>query len=252
MLVLAPALAHAGASDWHEMTGGKLRLVTEQAQGADGALRGALEIHLEEGWKTYWQEPGESGVAPQISLHRPDTAKGVALRFPAPQRFDDGTSQWAGYAGDVTLPVVVTGLADDDALLGVDIFLGVCETICVPVQATLTVTPREDIGPIDAAGIAGAFANLPGEAQNGFEVVRVGREADVLVIEADLPGGFETADLFLAGHDGLMLAAPEFTPGSSGGTFTARILSPGKGGALSADYTLVAGDEAVSGTLELP
>jgi DsbC/DsbD-like thiol-disulfide interchange protein len=252
ILVLVPALAHAGASDWHEMIGGKLRLVTERTADSDGVLRGALEIRLDEGWKTYWQEPGESGVAPQISLHETASAASVALRFPAPQRFDDGASQWAGYDGDVTLPIIVSGLADTEAPLGVDIFLGVCETICVPVQTTLTLTPAEDIGPIEEAGIGRAFANLPAEAQNGFEVVRVRREADVLAIEVDLPNGIETADLFLAGHDGLMLAAPEFTPRSSGGTFTARILSPGKDGAVAADYTLIAGDEAVAGTLALP
>lgn len=252
VLVLIPALAHAGASDWHEMTGGKLRLVTEQSADADGILRGALEIRLDEGWKTYWQEPGESGVAPQISLHEPAAADSVALRFPAPQRFDDGASQWAGYDGNVTLPIIVSGLADDRAPLGIDIFLGVCETICVPVQTTLTVTPSDDVGPIDEAGIAGAFADLPGEAQDGFEVVGASRAADVLTIAVDLPNGIDTADLFLAGQDGLMLSAPEFAPGKGGGTFTARIIAPAKAGAVSADYTLVAGDEAVAGTLALP
>jgi DsbC/DsbD-like thiol-disulfide interchange protein len=252
VLVLVPALAHAGASDWHEMTGGKLRLVTEQAADADGMLRGALEIRLDEGWKTYWQEPGESGVAPQISLHEPAAADSVSLRFPAPQRFDDGTSQWAGYAGNVTLPVVVTGFGTDGGALGVDVFLGVCETICVPVQATLSVTPGEDVGPIDQAAITTAFANLPAEAQDGFEVVATTRHADVLAVEVDLPEGIDRADIFLAGHDGLMLAAPEFAPAPKGGTFTARIVAPAKGGAIAADYTLVAGDEAVAGTIALP
>jgi DsbC/DsbD-like thiol-disulfide interchange protein len=252
LLALAPVTAHAGASDWHETTGGKLRLVTERAAGADGTLRGALEIRLDDGWKTYWREPGESGVAPQISLHQGAPAEGISLLFPAPQRFDDGTSQWAGYAGDVTLPVVVTGLGDSDAALGVEIFLGVCETICVPVQATLTVTPGEDIGPIDEAGIASAFANLPGAPQDGFEVVRASHEKDAIAIEVALPDGIDAAELFLAGQDGLMLAAPEFAPGEDGGTFTARIVAPAKGGAIFADYTLVAGDEAVAGTLALP
>ncbi len=252
LFLLAPVAAHAGASDWHEMTGGKLRLVTERTADGDGTLRGAIEIKLDEGWKTYWREPGESGVAPQILLHQDASAEDVALLFPAPQRFDDGTSQWAGYAGDVTLPVVVTGLGADRGALGIDVFLGVCETICVPVQATLTVTPGEDIGPIDEAGIKAAFANLPAEAQDGFEVVGTTRNGDALAIEVDLPEGIDRADLFLAGHDGLMLAAPEFAPGTKGGTFTARIVAPAKGGAIAADYTLVAGDEAVAGTLALP
>ena len=252
LLALTPASVHAGASDWHEMTGGKLRLVTERSAGADGSLRGALEIRLDDGWKTYWQEPGETGVAPQISLHRGAPAEGVALHFPAPQRFDDGASQWAGYGGDVTLPVVVTGLGDDETSLGVDIFLGVCETICVPVQATLSVTPGEDIGPIDEAGITAAFANLPAEPRDGFAVVGTSHETGHLAIDVALPDGIDTAELFLAGKDGLMLAAPEFAPGAGGGTFTARIVAPAKDGAVAADYTLVAGDEAVAGTIALP
>lgn len=251
-LVLTPASAHAGASDWHEMTGGRLRIITERTPGADGTLRGALEIRLDDGWKTYWQEPGETGVAPQISLHRGAPAESVALHFPAPQRFDDGASQWAGYAGNVALPLVVTGLGDDGASLGVDIFLGVCETICVPVQATLTVTPGEDIGPIDEAGITAAFANLPAEPRDGFAVVGASHDTGHLAIAVDLPDGIDAAELFLAGKDGLMLAAPEFEPGADGGTFTARIVAPARDGAVAADYTLVAGDEAVAGTIALP
>ncbi|MCO6386092.1 protein-disulfide reductase DsbD domain-containing protein [Aliihoeflea sp. 40Bstr573] len=249
LLLLSPVAAEAGASDWHEMTGGKLRLLTERAADAEGTLRGALEIRLDDGWKTYWREPGETGVAPQISLQSAGSAEGVELLFPAPQRFDDGTSQWAGYAGNVTLPIVVTGLADESAALGVDIFLGVCETICVPVQATLTITPGEDIGPIDEAGIAGAFARLPAAPQDGFEVIKASHEGDMVTIDVALPEGVDAADLFLAGHDGLMLAAPEFAPGEMGGTFTARIVSPAKAGAVLADYTLVADDAAVAGTL---
>ncbi|MCO6392116.1 hypothetical protein GTW25_13855 [Aliihoeflea aestuarii] len=248
-LIVTPA-AFAGTGAWHETTGGKLRLVTKGAADAQGALRGMLEIRLDEGWKTYWKEPGETGVAPQVSLEGASDVRGVALHFPAPERFDDGVSQWAGYQGHVRLPVAFSGLEDLSSPLTLDVFLGVCETICVPVQASLDVTPGADSGPIDEAQIDAAFAALPGAPHEGFDVTGASAGDDVLTIEVETPKGGGAPDIFLAGRDGLSLAAPKFEPAADGGTFTARIVHRGKGAALQADYTLVSGGAAVSGLIE--
>ena len=58
--------------------------------------------------------------------------------FPAPQRHDEGDFQWAGYDYPVALPVTFT-LKDPGgpATIDASVFLGVCETICVPVQTKL-------------------------------------------------------------------------------------------------------------------
>ncbi|MHB2265394.1 protein-disulfide reductase DsbD domain-containing protein [Aliihoeflea sp. PC F10.4] len=247
-MVIAPS-AFAGTSAWYETTGGKLRLVTQSAPDVQGIVRGVLEIRLDEGWKTYWKEPGETGVAPQVSLNEAQPGESVELHFPAPERFDDGVSQWAGYQGHVRLPVEFSGLGDLSSPLTLDVFLGVCETICVPVQASLEVRPGEDSGPIDDAGVDAAFTALPAEPHEGLKVAHASASDTELTIDVEISDRQDVPELFLAGHDRLMLSAPEFTPTPSGGTFTAKIVLRSKG-VMQADYTLVSGNASVSGLIQ--
>lgn len=67
LLALAPG-AHAASSEWHHVEGGSIRIVTSGAPDAQGILRGALEIRLKPGWKTYWLDPGSSGVPPTLDV----------------------------------------------------------------------------------------------------------------------------------------------------------------------------------------
>lgn len=60
--------AQAASSDWHETQGGAVRLVTSGISNDQGYLRGALQIRLEPGWKTYWRDPGKTGIPPQLEL----------------------------------------------------------------------------------------------------------------------------------------------------------------------------------------
>src|SRR5690554_476768 len=141
-ILLFPALlalispAGAASSDWHETRGGAVRVITSGLSDEAGKLRGALQIRLDPGWKTYWRDPGKTGIPPQIEI-RGSELKGTELFFPAPQRFEDPYGDWAGYGQSVTLPVVFETLTPETApLVEADIFLGICETICVPVQAS--------------------------------------------------------------------------------------------------------------------
>src|SRR5688500_18454149 len=58
--LLAGGQAHASSSEWFEMEGARIRLVTASKPDADGRLRGILDIELKPGWKTYWRDPGDA------------------------------------------------------------------------------------------------------------------------------------------------------------------------------------------------
>src|SRR5690606_15347814 len=138
-LLAAPA-AHAASSDWFETEGARIRLVTTGKPDAEGKLRGVLDIELRPGWKTYWRDPGDSGVPPTLDISANPNIASAVFDFPAPQRHDEGDFKWAGYDYSLALPVTFT-LKDPagSATIDADVFLGVCETICIPVQAQLTV-----------------------------------------------------------------------------------------------------------------
>ncbi|APH71219.1 protein-disulfide reductase DsbD domain-containing protein [Aquibium oceanicum] len=257
LAVLLPAPAGASSSDVYRTEGGALRLVTTGLAGPDGTLRGAIEIALEPGWKTYWREPGSSGVPPQIDVSKSLNVSGAELHFPAPEWHEDSYGAWAGYGGSVTLPVTFSIPAPDRySLIEADLFLGICEDICVPVHATLSVEPGSDPDNLlDRQFVDAAFARLPAPAGEDFGIVGADVSDDAVTIEAVLPANAADAQLFVAGSDGYVFGLPhrtEMAPGKA--AFELPVMAKPKDGdgAASIAYTLVAGGKAASGEFQLP
>lgn len=248
--------AAASSSAWYESQGGRVRLVTTGAPDQAGRLQGALEIALEPGWKTYWRDPGDSGVPPQLDVAASTNVAGAEMSFPPPQRHDDGYGPWAGYDHSVALPVVFT--LDDPgkkATIDADVFLGLCETICIPVQARLALDPASGADDAaDAETVKAALAALPARAGAGFGVTALPGDHETLVVEAHLPGDPAAARFFLAGADDYMFGAPRRTDRDGKIIFSVPILDRPTttpiGGGLH--YTLTGSTGAVAGLLPYP
>ncbi len=248
--VLAAGPALAASSPWVEAQGGRLRVLVLDAP-QDRELRGALQIELEPGWKTYWRDPGEAGVPPQVTVEGSLAITGVTIEYPAPQWVNDGYSTYAAYTHSVTLPLRFAVTGDGTPWrLEAQVFAGICEKVCIPVQATLTVEPGQ--GEDASAAIAAAFATLPVEAAPGFRISALSAGPETLTATVELPATAKDAALFLAGGDGWYLGAGKR---NGDGTFTVPVFSrPKDGEAASAPqwhYTLTAGPMAVSGTTGL-
>src|SRR5262249_41497800 len=135
------------------------------------------------------------------------------------------------------------------------VFLGICETICVPVQATLHVDAASDPDNADdAATVQAAFDSLPGPEQPDFGVTLVEGGKDEVVVEAAFPGEPNAVDFFLAGSAGYLFGPPKRRLDGERLAFSVPIIQrPDKtpeNGRLQ--YTLVSEGGAVSGTLPYP
>lgn len=256
LALTATGTAHASSSDPVVTDGATIRLVTSGLADEKGRLRGALDIRLHAGWKTYWKEPGASGVPPQIDVTDSINVSAAQLHFPAPAWHADGYGAWAGYDAPVLLPI--TFAVDDPerfSMIEADLFLGICETICVPVQARLSVEPgRTPDDPADLALVEAAFAALPRAADAAFGVTEAARSGDVLTVTVATPSGGGAAALFLAPGGGYGLGVPKPVGGAGGATiFEVPVLSapPGAAEAAEVTYTLTSGDAAVTGTFTL-
>lgn len=242
-----PALA--GQSPWHEVQGGSVRIVTEDLVDKDGILRGALQIRLAPGWKTYWMEPGATGIAPELSVEASEGVQQLRVRFPPPVRVVDGYSSWAGYTADVDLALKFQ--VDRAPRIAVDLFAGLCETICVPVHARLEVAPLSQVD--DAAIVEQAFAALPRPADARFGITGITAVEGHLMVEAALPEGGPEPELFLANPEGWELGVPVVLSRSGDAVrFAVPVHRAAMGLPVPAEYTLVAGDGAVAGTAVLP
>lgn len=242
------APAFAASSDWFDTEGGEIRLVTEDKADESGILRGVLEIVLRPGWKTYWMDPGDAGVPPQVDVSASRDVASAAIRFPAPNRFDDGYAVWAGYKGHVLLAVEFK--VGDFPLLEADVFLGVCEKICIPVQARFSVEPGgNSASSMDLMTVENAFANLPMPAHESFRLHALevtGEAASRAGITR--PTADMEAKLFIASDAGWYFGTPALS--DDGQAFDIPLLGRPKNADTDVEisYTLISGGEAVSGT----
>ena len=129
------------ASPWNQEAHAAARLIagaTVKTAGAT-AVRAGIEIRLDPGWKTYWRDPGDSGVPPTLDFSGSQNVKSVTVLWPAPERFADGAGgNSIGYFGHIILPLRV---APEDAAtqpsLHVKFGYAICGNLCVPAQADL-------------------------------------------------------------------------------------------------------------------
>lgn len=254
LAICMASAANASSSRWVESEGGAVRLVTTGEPDAQGRLQGALQIDLQPGWKTYWRDPGEAGIPPSLDASQGGNIASAELAFPPPSRIDDGYADTAGYAGPVALPVTFTMKEGAGGPIEAHIFLGICKTICVPLQAELAVDPgaRPD-DPRDALIVTQARAALPHAPSQDFTALSALLDDDVLTVEARLPEDAPEAQFFLASGNGYLFGLPE-NAGSNSETarFTVKVFEkpkPGSAASPTFHYTLVAGDRAVAGMI---
>ncbi|HME19930.1 MAG TPA: protein-disulfide reductase DsbD domain-containing protein [Acetobacteraceae bacterium] len=108
-------------------------LVSEvDAIGPSGRFRIGLRLRLAPGWHTYWLNPGDAGVAPELSLDLPRGATAGPIAWPVPQRVAEGPLMTYAYTGDVLLPVTVTAAPEGSANIKAHANWLVCREICVP------------------------------------------------------------------------------------------------------------------------
>ena len=185
MVALVPHAAQASeASPWDNGTHSAARLIAAGAIRDQGAarLRAGVELKLRPGWKTYWRYPGDSGVPPRFDFARSENVRDVTVLWPAPKRFSDGSGMSIGYAEAVVFPLRITP-ADErkPVVLRVDLDYGVCEKLCVPVDAKLELALSTRATTHDAT-LAASEARVPVSVAIGprqpLAVVGVRREAE--------------------------------------------------------------------------
>src|SRR5213083_1968009 len=133
--------AHAeDASPWQRDGHSAVRLLAGSRSGA--VLLGGIAFQLEPGWKTYWRNPGDSGVPPRFDFSKSDNVEAVTVLWPAPMKFDDGAGGHSfGYKQQVVLPLRIVAKDNDRPVtLRAQISYAVCEKICIPVEAASELT----------------------------------------------------------------------------------------------------------------
>ena len=129
----------------------------------------ALKLSMDEGWHSYWQNPGDSGEPTEIEWELPSTFNLSPLQWPYPHRIDVGPLRSYGYSDEVFLLTDITPPTDLEP--GTDLHIDamaywlICEEICLPaeeaISITLPVSSTVPLGSPDAIAIEQARTLLP-------------------------------------------------------------------------------------------
>ena len=205
----AALAAVASASPWIDSTNSKVRLVSGRVD-LDGksTLLAGVQLRMNSGWKTYWKNPGDSGVPPSFDWSGSKNLKHAELLYPAPHRFADANGMAIGYDDEVVFPVKLTPEREGEPIeLNLAFAYGLCKDLCIPNDVSLGLALAADAGKGDALLLETFLTRVPKSAKSGVlpEVsgveAKLDGEAPELVVNALFPPGATGTDLFIDGGD---------------------------------------------------
>ena len=98
----------------------------------------AINIKLEDGWKTYWRVPGIGGIAPILNWEKSKNIKNISLIWPTPNIYNEYGLQTIGYKDELLLPIQIQPIDKKQPIhLSITIDFGICSDVCVPIQTTV-------------------------------------------------------------------------------------------------------------------
>lgn len=156
-LLVAPLYMHAA----EPQPPLRLSLLSEQTSVQPGVpFWVALRVELDEGWHTYWLNPGETGDALRVSWDLPQGVSVDDLRWPVPEKFS--SEEWItfGYSNTTLLLAQVTPPKNfNDKTLELDATVRwiACKESCVPGEQKIHLSLPISETPVLNSSLAGEF-----------------------------------------------------------------------------------------------
>jgi thiol:disulfide interchange protein DsbD len=207
-----------------------------QSAAAPGAVvYVALHQIIDSGWHTYWRNPGDSGQATTIAWTLPKGWSAGDIVWPLPQKLPTGPLMDYGYTGSVYLPVPITAPKDakpgTTAHIAATAHLLVCEDVCIPADANLTLdlpimagSPTPD--PKFGADVTATLAAAPKDA--GLTAVfAAGSDALKLAVTGPAVRGQAVSDAYFFPYDGTVIDHAKHQTADRGPDGLTLTLGPG-------------------------
>jgi DsbC/DsbD-like thiol-disulfide interchange protein len=237
LVLLSPVASLAAPVKAEHMTA---ELVAQGEAVPGGETYVAFHQKLEAGWHTYWRNSGDAGLPTTITWTLPTGWKASDIVWPLPSQLPTGPLVTYGYENDVLLPVAITAPAGAKAgevvTLKAKMDFLICETVCVPGTANLTLdmkvagaAPVAD--PVWNSLIAKALDAAPKPAGLRAAATRDATGVKLSITGDPIKGG-DFVDAYFYPYDGGVLdyAKPQaIERGAEGLTLSLPALPPGSG-----------------------
>jgi thiol:disulfide interchange protein/DsbC/DsbD-like thiol-disulfide interchange protein len=126
-----------------------------------------VRLRMAEHWHTYWRNPGDSGLATEISWALPPGFTAGPIVWPVPERIPVAHLVNYGYEGEILLLTQITPpatLPAGELPLRADVNWLVCQKECIPGEATVDLAlpgGNGEINPATAAAFEAARQQVP-------------------------------------------------------------------------------------------
>lgn len=153
----------------------------------------AIKVNIQEGWHSYWKNPGDTGAATTIEWELPPGFTAGSTEWPFPQRFELNSIIGFGYEGDFWVLTPITPpqnlSADHPIEIAANINWLVCsDTNCLPGESkaklSLSVSPQE---PKTRADQATSFADSRSKMAQRQWKAEVERKESLIVLKLQAP-----------------------------------------------------------------
>ena len=104
-----------------------------------------IKFDLDPGWHTYWKNPGDSGLPPDIKWSTPKGINQSTNLWPVPGRAEVEPLMSYGYYDQLVLPIIfnIDEDFDGEQEFSVEIDFLICELICIPESAKVSFNINE-------------------------------------------------------------------------------------------------------------
>ena len=187
------------------------------SQPRNDAILALLQIEPKPGWKTYWRNPGDAGMPPQLDFGGSTNLVLRSIAFPIPEIGKDDGGRFIGYHQPVSLVVeFAKPLPDAPSTINLDAIVGICEKVCLPFMTSFSVplTPGQPESE-EFMQLQLAQSALPENPGKDFEITSLHLSTDGRTIEADvtLPIA-ETPEIAILPPPGLRLGRIDIQAGA--------------------------------------
>ena len=210
--------ANSLETDWSSGIESKVRLISSMSNNNNKEkIYLGLEYELQEGWKTYWQSPGNGGFPQEIDWSKSSNVKTLEIEWPVPEKFEILNMQSIGYSKHVIFPIKIS-LKDKSQTthVNLDINYLVCKDICIPGNAHLELELLPGIGNLTKHSfiLEKTISNLP---QKNTELSFI-QESEIkafsnnnfvsIIFSAEAKNFFSNPSIFLHTKYGLPVTDP--------------------------------------------
>ncbi|MCZ2328479.1 protein-disulfide reductase DsbD domain-containing protein [Bartonella sp. F02] len=229
------------ATPWYETNGNRVRLAITKVSSSQ-TRNGIVEVELKPGWKTYWRNPGDSGMAPFFNF---DQKIAYEIFYPTPQLYETENDWSLGYKNRIVLPFTVSESSEN---LSGSFVIGICDKICIPFTINFDFSPSSPQNNyLSTSLLTHALATLPRKAQNEF---KISAEKDNNTLFIKVPNNEKSVPslLFLDGGEMQIGPTKKIRDHEEYTLFTAPIYFATDEQSQTIFYTVSFKDHALSGT----